>query len=272
MITKTFQNNEVPALGLGTYRLNGKACEATVCEAIEMGYHHIDCAAMYENEDAVGMGIKKSGIDRRQLFITTKVWHDQLSAKDVKKSAETSLKKLALDYVDLLLIHWPGTTGVPLEETLTAFDIPKREGKTRFIGVSNFPPSLFRKALDFTGIFCNQVEYHPYLSQQQLIGMAQESGVAITAYRPLAKGKTATDEVLADIGKKYGKNGAQVALRWLMQQNNVLAIPRTSNPVHLKENLDIFDFSLTTKEMERIGAQERGERMIDPAWVGDWED
>jgi 2,5-diketo-D-gluconate reductase B len=272
MIIKTIQGTEVPALGLGTYRLQGHTCTHIVQKAIELGYRHIDTAQIYDNEKAVGEGIRKAGIDKKDLFVTTKVWHENLSEVEVPRVVDESLKNLNLEYIDLLLVHWPSTTQTPLEETLLAFEKERSEGKVRQIGVSNFPIALLKEALELTNIWNNQVEYHPFLNQDALLQLARQHDFALTAYRPIAKGKTNDDETLTDIGAKYGKSGVQVALRWLVQQEGVLAIPRTSDTAHLKSNFEIFDFELSDEEMSRIHQlTHRNLRQVDPDFAPKWD-
>ncbi len=262
------KNNKVPALGYGTYPLVGEACYNAVKDALEIGYRHIDTAAKYNNEEAVGKAIHESGI-RSQLFITTKVWYTDLSPSKIRKSTEASLTKLKLDYVDLLLIHWP-TPDMDIKRTLEVFFNLMEEGKTKHIGVSNFPAGLFKEACDVGPIFTNQVEYHPYLIHNDLIKICEAYDVLMTAYSPLAQGKIKDDLLLQEIGKKYQKSTAQVTLRWLIQQPKVLAIPQSKSHEHRVQNFDIFDFELSREEMEAIHALERGERLCYPEWSPDW--
>lgn len=264
-------HEQVPALGLGTYTLKGQACEEAVADAIAIGYRHIDTARAYENEQAVGQGIRNSGIDREELFITTKLWYTDLMRADVLRATANSLRQLQTDYVNLLLIHWP-SDDIPLKETLEALMEVQKQGQARLIGVSNFPPSLLKKAFDMAPIVCNQVEYHPYLGQSALINIVREHGAMLTAYSPIAQGAAQEDATLQAIGKHYGKSPSQVALRWLMQQDNVAAIPRASSHEHRVANFDIFDFSLTDDEMEQIYNLSRRERLVNPHWAPVWDD
>lgn len=264
----TARNAQLPAVGFGTYKLTGPACVAAVQDALEIGYRHLDTAEMYGNEVEVGEGLRTSGIARDEVWLTTKVWRDNLAPERARRAAEASLKKLGVDYVDLLLIHWPNQR-VPLFRTLDAFMKLQDEGKTRFIGVSNFPPSLLKQALSDGPVICNQVEYHPFLAQDELLGMARASGIALTAYRPIRE--AAGNETLQDIGAAHGKSAVQVALRWLIEQEQVAAIPKAASPSHRRANFDVFDFSLTEEDRERINALAKDRRQVDPAWAPEWE-
>ncbi|WP_397547011.1 aldo/keto reductase [Rhodothermus marinus] len=268
-MTKEIQGTPVPALGLGTWGLWGVVCERAVAQALALGYRHIDTARAYDNEAEIGRALRRSGVDRASVFLTTKVWWDQLAPEALRRSVETSLRLLQTDYVDLLLIHWPNPH-VPLPRTLEAMLRLQAEGKVRHLGVSNFSPALLCEALRHAPIFCNQVEYHPYLRQEALLELARRHDLLLTAYCPLARGLVRRDPVLQEIGRRYGKTAAQVALRWLVQQDHVAAVPKAARLEHLRENLAIFDFSLTPDEMARIDRLARGLRLIDPPWAPDW--
>ena len=270
MIYKTIQGEDVPALGLGTWLLTGDACRKAVEHALDLGYRHIDTAQAYENEDQVGQGLQNAGIDRDDLFLTTKIWLENLSPGDVRESVEASLRRLRTDYVDLLLIHWPNDK-VPLEQTLDAMVVLQDEGKTRHLGVSNFTPSLLQRALNHAKLFCNQVEYHPFFGQDPLLAMAREHDLLLTAYSPLARGRVTDDETLQAIGEAHNKTPAQVALRWLLQQDHVAAIPKASSAKHREDNFDLFDFELSDNEMDRITALDQGKRIVDPEFAPAWE-
>jgi 2,5-diketo-D-gluconate reductase B len=236
---------------LGTWRLSGQECVRAVECALALGYRHIDTAQMYANEGEVGRGIENSGVDREDIFLVTKVRTSSFSYDDVIYSTRESLKKLETDYVDLLLMHWPNPS-VPLEETLGAMTELQQEGSVRYVGVSNFPPSMVEEAAQHAAVFCNQVEYHPYRAQDELLDQAKEMDYLLTAYSPVAKGRVSNDATLRDIGETHGKTPAQVALRWLIQQEKVVAIPKAASEDHLRSNLDIFDFELSDEQMERI--------------------
>ena len=263
---------QVPVLGLGTWTLRGRQCADAVRMALGVGYRHIDTARMYENESDVGRGVRDSGVSRNDIFITTKIWLADLGYADVLRCADDSLRNLGTDYVDLLLIHWPSKS-IPLDETLRAFGEIKAAGKARLIGVSNFNTALMTEAVEQCGaeIACNQVEYHPFLPQDRVLSVARDHGMMLTAYMPLAKGRVAQEPTLIEIAERHGKSAAQVALHWLIQQGQVAAIPKSSSEAHCRENLDIFDFTLTNAEMTKIsaltGANDRiGDYSIGPVW------
>jgi 2,5-diketo-D-gluconate reductase B len=247
------QGVEVPAVGLGTYQLRGQQCVKTVRDALEMGYRHLDTAEYYTNQRAVGKAIAEASVDRSEVFLTTKVWRSNLAYDDVMDSVAESLDRLGLASVDLLLIHWPNPT-VPVEETLDAMTQLREDGKTRSIGVSNFSVTQLRDAMQAGAvpILTDQVEYHPFEGQADLVEFCSENDVLLTAYSPLAKGDVVDDETVAGIGDRYGKSPAQVALRWLVQQEIVAAIPKASSRRHLAANIDIFDFELTDEEMKQV--------------------
>ena len=242
----------IPLVGLGTWDLRGKVCARMVEEAIKLGYRHIDTAAMYGNEAAVGEGLRASGVKRDEVFITTKVWQSDLRAKDFERSARNSLKELKLDAVDLLLIHWPNPS-VPLKETIGALCKMKHEGVARHIGISNFTVTLIEEAVKLSTepLVCNQVECHPFLDQSKVIAATRKRGMAVVAYSPIARGQAKGDALLAKIGKAHGKTATQVCLRYLVQQR-IVVIPRTSKSERLKENFSIFDFELSAAEMQEI--------------------
>ncbi len=236
---------------MGTYRLTGEQCARAVERSLSLGYRHIDTAQMYRNEDEVGRGLRNSGVDREDIFLVTKVWPSDFSHDDVIRTTRESLRKLGTEYVDLLLLHWPSQS-VPLEETLGAMTELQEEGSVRRVGVSNFPPQMVEEAAGYTEVFCNQVEYHPYKSQDELLKQAREIDYLLTAYQPIARGEILDDEILLEIGETHGKTPAQVALRWLIQQDKVAAIPKAASEEHLKSNFDVFDFELSDDEMEHI--------------------
>jgi 2,5-diketo-D-gluconate reductase B len=262
----------IPRIGFGTWRLSGRDCADGVADALSAGYRHIDTAAMYGNEEEVGRGLRASGVDRADVWITTKVWVDALEPQEVRASLERSLRRLELDQVDLLLIHWP-SPDVPLERTLEAMAELREQGRTREIGVSNFPSGLFREALDLAPVIVNQVEYHPFLSAQAVLEVCKERHVELTAYRPLAKGKVNREPVLVEIAEAHGKTPAQVALRWLIEQPPVSAVPKASTPQRRRENLDVFDFELSTDQRRRIDALPKDLREVERAPWGepDWD-
>ncbi|MEO1728105.1 MAG: aldo/keto reductase, partial [Bacteroidota bacterium] len=242
----------IPKLGLGTYKLTGDSATRGVEHALDLGYRHVDTAQVYRNEAEVGRGLANSPVDRDDVFLTTKVWYDRLAHADVIASAEESLRGLGTNYVDLLLIHWPNEN-VDLAETLDAFQQLRADGKTRLIGVSNFPPGMLRRALHIVpDLATNQVEYHPYLDQSGLLGVVDAHALSLTSYSPLAQGKIFQDDALAEIAEAHGKSVAQVVLRWHLQQERVFAIPKASSDTHRAGNYDVFDFALSDDDMARI--------------------
>lgn len=257
----------MPALGFGTWQLEGDVARSLVGSALEIGYRHIDTAAAYRNEKDVGAAIAASGVARSDIFLTTKIWVDQFADGDLQAAAAKSVERLGTE-VDLILLHWP-KPNPPLEETIRALNEVKTRGLTRAIGVSNFPTAQFDRAvaLSEAPIATNQVEYHPYLSQAPVIAAARKAGASVTAWSPLAQGKVADDAVLQAIGEAHGKTPGQVTLRWLVQQDGVVAIPRTSSAKRAAENFDVFDFVLTDEEMARIHALARPDGRI-----GNWLD
>jgi diketogulonate reductase-like aldo/keto reductase len=249
----------IPALGLGTWTLKGSECSSLVEAALEVGYRHLDTAVMYDNEADVGAGLRASGIARDDVFVTTKVWWTDLAADDFWRAAEQSVKKLGLDQVDLLLIHWPNPN-IPLEETIGALNKARVDGLARNIGVSNFPTKQLAQALSLSEapLVANQVENHPYLDQRKVYAACRDAGMAMISYCPLYRGGPLFEEpAVADAAKTHGKTPGQIVLRWHIQQDGVVAIPRTTRKERLKENADIFDFALCDAEMSAI-SQLRG--------------
>jgi diketogulonate reductase-like aldo/keto reductase len=244
---------EIPAIGFGTSGMGDVRAEH-IATALQAGYRHIDSAWKYGTERAVGEGMRASGVPRSEVFLCTKVSHEYLHAADFARSVDESLEKLGVDYVDLLLVHWP-EKNTPLAETMGALAKAKRQGLTRHIGVANFNIAMLDEAIRLCPepMVTLQVECHPYLDQSKVIAACRERGLVLTAYCPLARGGLTNDSVLADIAKRTGKTFAQVALRWLMQQNIIAAIPRSSNPVRIAQNIDLFDFELSDDDMRRIG-------------------
>jgi 2,5-diketo-D-gluconate reductase B len=270
MESVNLDGDRVPKLGFGTWQLSGRECLESVADALELGYRHLDTAQMYDNEEEVGRAIEDSGVSRDEIFLTTKVWWDNLSRDECLSSTRRSLERLRTDHVDLLLIHWPNPE-VPLDEPLSAMEQLQEEGRTRHLGVSNFTPSLLVRAAEKAPIRCIQVEYHPFLGQEALLEEARERDMMLTAYSPLARGEVTDDPVLQEIAKAKDRTPAQVALRWLIQQERVAAIPKAADAEHRRANLEVMDFTLSTEEMRRIDGLERGQRLIDPDFAPEWE-
>lgn len=273
MIYIEIKGAKVPALGFGTWPLNGADCVRAIAMALGIGYRHIDTAQLYGNEAEVGRGLKEGGVARDAIWLTTKLANGNLAAPDVRRSTEESLRKLGTDYVDLLLIHWPSKS-VPMAETLGAMAKLRDAGKARFIGVSNFTVSLLTEAVErhHAELLCDQVEYHPFLSQRAVLGAVRKHGLMLTAYSPVARGRVAEDRVLKGIAGKYGKTPAQIALRWLVEQPNVAAVPKAGSRVHAEANIDIFDFALTPEDRTAIDKLGGNDRLVDIAgWAPDWD-
>jgi diketogulonate reductase-like aldo/keto reductase len=241
----------MPVIGLGTWEMLGPACTESVINALELGYRHIDTAQIYGNEKEVGKGIQRSGIDREDIFLTTKIATTNLTSSRIRRTAAESMEKLGAGYVDLLLIHWP-TESMNLEECLDTMFLLKDQGLVTHVGVSNFDPGLFRKSIELGPVLTNQVEFTPYHEEFENLKVAQENDKIITAYSPLARGGIAGDRTLSRIGEKYGKTASQVTLRWLIQLGNISVIPKAYSNAHQKENISIFDFSLTDEDMEMM--------------------
>ena len=247
----------IPALGFGTSPMTGSLDPAEIVAALKAGYRHIDTARKYGTERAVGEAIRGAGVPRSDIFLTTKVSHEYLRADDFARSVDDSLETLGVDHVDLLMVHWPNPE-IALSETMPALAKAKRSGLARHIGVANFNIALLDQAIRLCPepLVALQAEYHPYLDQSKLIAAARARGLVYIAYCPLGRGRLFEDKVLAEIAQKRGRSIAQIALRWLMQQN-VAAIPRSSNPGRIADNFKVFDFTLDDGEMDRISALRR---------------
>lgn len=267
----SLRGEKVPSLGMGTWLLEGEDCRSAVPIALELGYRHIDTAQIYGNEAEIGDVLAASSIDRAELFLTTKVWNDRHAADEVVASTEESLARLRTDYVDLLLIHWPVELE-RLEETLEAMVGLQERELVRHIGVSNFTRAQFEQAAQAAPVVCNQVEYHPLLDQRDLVAAATKADAVLTAYSPLARGKVMAEPTLQRIGEAHGKTPAQVTLRWLLDQEGVMVVPKATSEAHLAANLDVFDFSLSDDERADIDGVARGERLISPGWAPNWEE
>lgn len=264
----------IPALGLGTWTLKGDDCAEMVAEALSIGYRHVDTAASYENEAAVGSGLWASGIARNDVFVTTKVWWTDIAPGDLERSAEASLKRLGLDQVDLLLIHWPNPK-VPLEGSIKALNDAKRSGLAKHIGVSNFTTTLLSQAIALSDapLVANQVEHHPYLDQTKVLDACRKAGMAMVSYCPLSRGGALFEEkAVTDAAARHSKTPGQVVLRWHVQQDGVVAIPRTNRLKRLAENFAIFDFALSGAEMAAISALSKANiRICDYDFSPQWD-
>ena len=270
----TANGANIPAIGLGTWTLDDEAATRLVSEAINVGYRHIDTAAMYQNEAGVGAGLRSSGVPRSEIFLTTKVWYTDIAEGDLQRSVEASLKRLDVDHLDLVLIHWPSPT-VPLAESIAALNEVGDRGYARHIGVSNFPVALLEEAVKLSSkpLVCNQVEYHPFLNQDRLLEACRALGIALVSYCPLARGgELAAEPAIAAAAERLDRSPAQIVLRWHVQQIGVAAIPRSSRPERIAENLRVFDFSLSDEEMASISAlRARGLRICDFEFSPNWD-
>ena len=257
----------IPQIGVGTFRLKEQAAIDSVRTALEVGYRAIDTAQIYDNEAEVGQAIAESGIPRDQLFITTKIWIDNLAGDQLIPSLKASLKKLRTDYVDLTLIHWPSPeAAVPLNESLQALLDAREQGLTRQIGVSNFNIALLDEAVNAIGaenIATNQVEISPYLQNAKLAAFASDKGVHLASYMTLAYGKAVQDPVLQEIAAKHGATSAQVALAWAMQEG-FSVIPSSTKRANLESNLKAGDLELDAEDLRKMAGLDRGERLVDP--------
>ena len=268
----TVQGMRMPKLGLGTWRMKGAECTDAVQRAIGLGYRHIDTAEMYGNEEAVGEAVANAGVPRADLHVTTKVWYENLGADAMQRSIDGSLAKLRMDYVDLYLIHWP-QPGMDLAAVLANLMRVKEQGKARAIGVSNFPVALLRRAVEEIGapVACNQIEYHVLLGQSAVLGYAGSRDIAVAAYSPLGQGKLSGNEELQAIAQKHGATPAQVALKWLLDQHNVAAIPKAMRAESQQANLDAMRLQLDDADRAAISMLPKAQRMVNPGWAPVWD-
>ncbi len=263
----------IPAIGLGTWTLRGGECTRLVEAALDVGYRHVDTAIMYENEEAVGEGLRASPVPREDIFLTSKVWYTDIAAGKLQRAAEASLRRLRSDYLDLILIHWPNPA-VPLTDSIGALNAVRRSGLARHIGVSNFTLPLIAEAtaISEAPLACNQVEYHPYLDQTKVHAACRAAGMAMVSYCPIYRGGPLFEEsAVMAAAQAHQRTPAQIVLRWQVQQDGVVAIPRTTRTERLAENLAIFDFALSDAEMAAISKlRSANERICDydfsPRW------
>jgi len=277
----TFAQNENPMiqlnngqqivqLGLGVYKVQQDVAVDVVRLAIDLGYRRIDTAALYDNEQEVGAAVRQCGLDRDQLFVTTKIWNDRQGFAEATEAIDESLARLNIDYVDMLLIHWPAPAQNKFVETWAALEAALQSGKVRGIGVSNFHPEHLQRIIDLGGVIpaLNHVELPPGRAQEEIRRFNAANGIATEAWSPLARGKLLEHPLLIELSEKHGKTAAQIMLRWHIELGN-LVIPKSTNPDRLKENLDVFDFTLTGDEVKAIEALEDGVRVgPDPRTFG----
>jgi 2,5-diketo-D-gluconate reductase B len=261
---------QIPCLGLGTFQM--KTCQTAVESALSLGYRHIDTAEMYRNEKQVGAAIAASGLPRGEIFLTTKVWRDNLEPEALERALERSLSLLKTDYADLYMIHWPSEK-MDLPAALETLVKLRDDGLVRAIGVCNFPIALLREAIEVVGapIACNQVEYHALLDQTPLRTYAAKFNIPIIAYAPLAQGRLAKQPVLVRIGKKHDATANQVALRWLLDQDGVAAIPKATHPSRQKSNLDALALKLDNDDRDSIASLPKARRFVNPNFGIEWD-
>ncbi len=256
----------IPAVGFGTYGVSDAEIHRLLPAAIQVGFRHIDTAQIYRNESAIGECVASSGVSRSEFFLTTKVWVSNYSRQLFEASVDESLHKLKTDYIDLLLLHWPGSD-VPLAEQIAGLNAVVRAGKVRHIGVSNFNRAQMAEAARLSGfpLVTNQFEYHPYLNQARLIDSTLKAGLAVTAYCGMAIGRVFSDPTLKDIAARHEKTIAQIVLRWLIQRPGMVALSRTTQIERLTSNLAVFDFELDRADMAAIHAlATNNSRIVDP--------
>ena len=271
---ETFQTQGIrlPRLGLGTYRMQGDVCRAAVESALALGYRHIDTAEMYANEDAIGAAIAASGVKRNDLHVTTKVWNENLAPDAMRRAFDASLKKLRLDFVDLYLVHWP-KPGMHLPSMFETLMKLREQGRARAIGVANFNVALLKSVVEElkAPIACNQIEYHVMLDQSKVKKYMDAKSIPLVAYCPLAQGRAASNETLVAIGRKHGASAAQVALKWLLDQDGVAAIPKASRHESQKANWEAFGVSLDDDDRSKIAALPKNQRFVSPGFSPDWD-
>src|SRR5260221_2808723 len=266
------QGISLPRLGLGTFRMQGDACRAAVESALRLGYRHLDTAEMYGNEDAIGAVLAASHLARNELHVTTKVWNENLAPDAIRRSFDASCKKLRLDHIDLYLVHWPSRNmNLPVVfETLLKL---KQEGRTRAIGVANFNTALLKTVVEDikAPIACNQIEYHVMLDQTKVARYLAAKSIPLVAYAPLAQGRAASDQTLISIGRKHGASAAQVALKWLLDQDGVAAIPKASRAESQQANLDALKLKLDDEDRKTIAALPKDKRFVNPGFAPAWD-
>lgn len=266
------QGLRLPQLGLGTYRMQGDVCRAAVESALALGYRHIDTAEMYGNEEAVGAAIAASGVARAEIHLTTKVWHENLAPDAIRRAFDASLAKLKLDYVDFYLVHWPSKS-MDLRAVFETMAALKAEGRVRAIGVCNFTLALLKTAIEEIGapIACNQIEHHVLLDQSRVHAYLRAKSIPMVAYCPLAQGRLADHPALDAIARKHQATSAQVALKWLLDQEGMVAIPKASRAESQQANLDALKLTLDDADRAAIAALPKDNRFVDPGFAPAWD-
>ncbi|WP_414830423.1 2,5-didehydrogluconate reductase DkgB [Alteromonas sp. H39] len=265
---------DMPQLGMGTFRLEDDVARQSVVDALDIGFKHIDTAQFYGNEEQVGDALQTAGVERSDVFVTTKVWWESLGEDHFIPSVHESLSKLKLEHLDLLLIHWPYPgDDIPMESYLKSLKQAKDEGLTRHIGVSNFTIAQMRKAVEILGegeILTNQIELHPFMQNRQVVQECRDLGIGVTAYMPFAVGKVMDNDVLKSIATEHNATPAQIVLAW-MEKKNIQTIPSSTNKDHLKDNFDYTKVALTDDDVERIDNLDNGDRIVDPDFAPQWD-
>lgn len=262
-----YNGNQMPMLGFGTFRVeNDDTCKEAVKHAIESGYRSIDTAKVYGNEEQVGQGIKEglesTGLNREDIFVTSKLFFEDFGRKNVAQAYETSIQKLGLDYLDLYLVHWPGTNEAIMIDTWKGMEDLYKDNKVKNIGVSNFNPDHFEALLAQVSIkpVINQVEFHPYFTQEKLRKYLEAQNIYMESWSPFMNAQILNDETLNEIGKEVNKSAAQVIIKWNMQ-HNVVVIPKSVTSSRIEENIDVFDFELSAEQMKRIDDLNKDQRI-----------
>jgi diketogulonate reductase-like aldo/keto reductase len=273
---KTVRGVAVPTIAIGVFEVDPGETEETVADALAVGYRHVDTAVAYGNEEEVGRGLARSGVDQDEVWVTTKVWMDDYAPRDLRASTEDSLRRLGIDRIDLLLLHWPPKDGSELAPALEEMQRLRSDDLIRELGVSNFPAYMLAEAIEIAPeLFADQVEYHAKLSQHEIRAIADEKDLLVEAYAPL--GGSASDmidePVLREIAETHDASPAQVAIAWLAHQERVVVLPRSTNPERRRENLAALELDLTEDETARLDElSERRERNFDPPFAPDWRD
>jgi len=255
----------IPQLGFGVFQVPPEETARTVKLALEAGYRSIDTATAYGNEEGVGQAIRESGLDRHEVFVTTKLWNDDQGRQSALRAFDASLDRLGLDHVDLYLIHWPVPARDLYVETWRALEEIHSEGRARAIGVSNFEPDHLQRLLDETEVVpaVNQIELHPRLQQAELRAFHSEQGIVTEAWSPLAQGELLEDPLVEEVAEAHGRTPAQVILRWHVELGNV-AIPKSVTPERIRENIEVFDFELTPEQLERLAGLDSSDGRVGP--------
>ena len=266
--------SKIPSLGVGTFRLKDEEAYNSVTMALEVGFRHIDTAQIYGNEEAVGRAIKDSAVAREDLYVTTKVWNDKLNKASFVDSVKESLSKLQLDYVDLLLIHWPSPeNGESMEEYLGELLKVKTLGLTKEIGISNFTVAQVEQAVGILGegiIATNQVEVHPYLTNDKVRAVCDKHGIVVTGYMPFAVGKVLKDDTIVAIAEKHGVSAAEVVVAWELA-NGLVTIPSSTKRKNLETNFKALELTLDAEDIAKIDALDCGDRQATPDFAPEWD-